>query len=243
LTGVALAVVPAGSALAGSCATVTVPAYFTAGPSWVTATVGYGPVHRTLILNPASGPGVAQDLSYVAAVNNARATGAGVVGYVHTSYGARPAADVLAEVALYQQLYGITGIFFDEVSSGSGYLAYYRAFSTQVRAAGGLVILNPGVYPDRGYMALADQVVTFEGVYDDYRRARVPNWIGSYPPSQFTHLVYATNQRNLASALSLADQRRAGNVYVTNDGGANPWDTLPSYWSSELASIQTRCLS
>jgi hypothetical protein len=229
------------AAVAATCSTVTVPAYFAAAPSWDAAARGYPTVRRTLVLDPASGPGAQPDVNYRTVVNNARAAGAVVIGYVHTSYGARPSSEVLAEITRYRDWYGVTGIFFDEVSSGAGALGYYRPLSAQVRSARGLVVLNPGVHPDRGYLDLADQVVTFEGTYASYQRARVPSWTADYPVSKFTHLVYGASRGQLASALASAEQRRAGNVYVTNDSGANPWDTLPAYWSAELASLQSRC--
>ncbi len=156
-----------------------------------------------------------------------------MIGYVHTSYGARSTDLVLADVTKYAEFYGVKDIFFDEVSSSEEQLPYYRTLSDTVRAAGGQVVLNPGVHPHEGYMALGDRVVTFEGTYDTYRRAQIPAWTAKHDPTKFTHLVYSTHRRNMGNALSLAENRRAGNVYVTNDGGTNPWDSLPTYWSEE----------
>src|ERR1051326_8941561 len=42
-----------------------------------------------------------------------------------------------------------------------------------------------------------------------------------------------TNFGNLAAA------RNAGWIYVTDDSGSNPWDTLPSYWTNEVNYIQS----
>ncbi len=209
---------PSVATTAATCSVVTVPAYFYAGPTWDSATSGPTSVRRTLILNPASGPGAAPDPAYVDTVQRARAAGARVVGYVHTSYGARASDVVLAEVARYAQWYGVADIFFDEVSSSAAHLPCYRALLDRVRGAAAIVILNPGTHPDEGYMAVGDQVVTFEGTYDSYRKAGVATWTAGYPASRFTHLVYSTSRRQLSTALSLAEQRRAGNVYVTNDG-------------------------
>ncbi len=164
-----------------------------------------------------------------------------MIGYVHTSYGARSTDAVLADLKKYTDFYRVTGIFFDEVSSSEGLLYYYQVFSDTVRAAGGLVLLNPGTYPHEGYMALGDQVVAFEGTYDTYRGVQIPAWTANYDRAKFTHLVYSTHRRNMGNALSLAEKRRAGNVYVTDDGGTNPWDSLPGYWSDELNSLGSHC--
>ena len=236
-----LLMVPGPPAVAASCSTVTVPAYFYPGTLWDNSVQPPATVKRTLILNPNSGPGTQQDPYYVDAVSKARAAGATVVGYVHTSYGRRALDHVRADVASYRQFYGVNDVFFDEVSSAEEQLSYYETLSTEVRGAKGMVLLNPGMHPHEGYMPLADQVITFEGTYDTYRRAQMPAWTAKYPASKFTHLVYSTHRRNLGNALSLADRRRAGNVYVTNDSGDNPWDTLPSYWSDELTQLSTSC--
>ncbi len=237
----AFTVTPTQPALATSCSTVTVPAYFHSGNLWDSATRAPASVRRTLILNPDSGPGMQPDPGYVSAVASARTAGATVVGYVHTSYGNRPQEDVLADVQEYRQFYGVTHVFFDEVSSTAAWLPYYERLSTAVRSAGGLVVLNPGTHPDERYMALGDQVVTFEGTYDTYRRAQIPAWTANHLPQKFSHLVYASSRRNMSNAIALAEKRRAGNLYVTDDTGANPWDTLPSYWSDELNRLATSC--
>ncbi|HEX6278164.1 MAG TPA: carbohydrate binding domain-containing protein, partial [Polyangiaceae bacterium] len=63
----------------------------------------------------------------------------------------------------------------------------------------------------------------------------------NYPASRFWHLVYNTSSADMATALSLSRSRHAGWVYVTDDlmtnGFVNPWDTLATYWSSEVANV------
>lgn len=73
---------------------VLVPAYFypVAGSPWDDLVDAAGTIPVTAILNPASGPGGAQDSNYVAVVDALRAAGGAVVGYVHSSWGSRPLA-------------------------------------------------------------------------------------------------------------------------------------------------------
>jgi hypothetical protein len=40
--------------------------------------------------------------------------------------------------------------------------------------------------------------------------------------------------------VQLADERRAGWIYVTDDQGDNPWDRLPSYWTQFVQLIKAR---
>lgn len=225
------------------CQKMFIPAYFYPGSLWTQATAG-APIVDVMIMNPASGPGTSQNSDYVTAVNNAKAAGIKVIGYVHTSYGARPISEVLAEVDLYKQWYGVSGIFLDEVSSSASYLPYYQNVSAYIKSTDGTyVALNPGTVPDQGYISIGDTTVIFEGTYTTYKTWSTPSWVFSYPASKFTHLVHATStSKNMKDAiLTKSKSRNAGNVYVTNDVLPNPWDTLPSYWSTELSYINQGC--
>ncbi len=224
------------------CQKMLIPAYFYPGSLWTQATAG-APIVDVMIMNPASGPGTSQNSDYVAAVNNAKAAGIKVIGYVHTSYGARDIDVVKGEVDLYKQWYGVSGIFLDEVSSGAAELPYYQNVSAYIRSTNGTyVALNPGVVPDQGYISIGDTTTIFEGTYNTYKTWSAPRWVSRYPASKFTHLVYATSSSsNMKSAITRSKNNRAGYVYVTNDVLPNPWDTLPSYWSSELNQINNGC--
>ena len=101
--------------------------------------------------------------------------------------------------------------------------------------------LNPGLYPDQRYMAIASVVMAFEGPYSSYSRLRVPRWVGRYPAAKFAHTIYATPGSRLASAISLARSRHAGWVFVTDHSGANPYDGLPGFWSREQATVAQGC--
>ena len=84
-------------------------------------------------------------------------------------------------------------------------------------------------------MSIGDVVMDFEGTYSQYLSLRQPGWVRKYPASKFAHTVYATPGSGLSAVLKLATSRRAGHVYVTDDSGDNPYDTLPSYWSREAS--------
>src|SRR5688572_12572672 len=137
-----------------------IPAYFYPGPLWDQA-IAAGPTVSTMIMNPASGPGSARNIDYVNVVTRAQAAGINVIGYVHTLYGARDPQLVKQEVDAYYSWYGVDGIFFDEVASSAAQLAYYDSICAHVRLQAGspFVVLNPGVYPDEGYVTLADVLI------------------------------------------------------------------------------------
>lgn len=232
----------ASPAKAAFCQKMFIPAYFYPGSLWNQATLG-APTVGTMVMNPASGSGISQNSDYVAAVSKAQAAGIKVLGYVHTSYGARAATEVKAEIDAYKVWYGVSGIFLDEVASGAALIPYYQDLADYIRVTPGtFVALNPGTIPDQGYMSVGDTVVVFEGTYNSYKIWSQPAWAGQYPASKFVHLVHATSGSTaMKNAINLARNRQGGNVYVTNDVIPNPWDTLPSYWSAELTQINKSC--
>jgi hypothetical protein len=225
------------------CQKMLIPAYFYPGSLWTQATAG-APIVDVMIMNPASGPGASQNSDYVTAVNNAKAAGIKVIGYVHTSYSQRDIDTVKGEIDLYKQWYNVSGIFLDEVNSSAAALLYYQNVSDYIKAASGtFVAMNPGTVPDQGYINISDTTVIFEGTYNTFKTWSAPSWVTSYPASKFTHLVYATSSKNnMKSAITRSKNNRGGYVYVTNDVLPNPWDTLPSaYWSTELTEINNGC--
>jgi len=177
-------------------------------------------------------------------VRQAQAAGITVLGYSSTDYGQRPIAAVKAEVRQYRAWYGVNGILLDLTQGTPGELSYYRELTGYIRATvpHAVVWLNPGDYPDPGFMSIADVVMVFEGSYAQYLAVQVPGWVSQYQPDRFVHVVYATPRSDLASAVRLSRARRAGYLFVTNlPGSPNPYDAMPSYWPREVAAVTGAC--
>ncbi|MCE3556331.1 spherulation-specific family 4 protein [Pseudonocardia sp. RS11V-5] len=180
-----------------------------------------------VVINPASGVGSGTDPAY----RRARAAladipGLVVAGYVDTAYGARPAAEILAEACAYGERYGVRGVFADQVPSGREHLPAYAALAADLRAAGlGPLLLNPGVRPDEGYLGIADVVVTFEGSWDTYRAQR-PVETGDHRARTW-HLVHGTPTGMIEATRSWMLQAGADHAYVTDRRLPNPWAGLP----------------
>jgi hypothetical protein len=219
-----------------SCRSALIPAYLS--PHAI-VDLASGPVRpRLVVINPANGPGQDARASYSRAVWAAQDARARVLGYVPTTYGKRPAADVVADIRRYASWYGVDGIFLDEAAPGAADLPYYDALSRDVRAAGlRLVVLNPGVVPDPAYFDIADVVVTYEGAYADYAAAmdRMPAWVRRQPPDRVAHLVYGAS-RDEALAV-VGNPAGAGYVYATSGSLPDPWQSLPSYLHEEEEAI------
>jgi Spherulation-specific family 4 len=227
-----------------TCQSIIVPGYFYPSPTtlWDSASSTSGAVSY-IVANPANGPGTALDGAYASAIARAQAAGVRVMGYVHTSYGQRSLTAVKADIATWKQFYGVTDIFFDEASDSSQYLSYYQGLADVVHATpGAKTMFNPGTNVDQGYMAMADIVNIFEGTASDLARFSPASWVASYPKSRFSYLVYGvTSSSSMTTLLTQTAAMHAGYVYITNDILPNPWDTLPSYWTTEVSQVNQGC--
>jgi len=221
-----------------------VPAYFypaDEGASyWQTLTDSAPEVGITAILNPDSGPGSTLDTHYTAVVDSLQAAGGRVIGYVHTSYGTRSAATVRTEIDRYYALYGVDGIFIDEMSNDTAHLGYYQSLHDYIRGldGSGFIVGNPGTQTAPDYLATADVLVTFESPAAEYAGYEADAWTQTQDASRFAHLVYEVpDAAAMQAVIARARAMNVGHVYVTDDDISNPWDTLPSYWAAQTAAV------
>ena len=220
-----------------------------------------------VILNPNSGPGVGLiDPNYVDASGQGpfidfRNAGGVALGYVRTEWTARSLAEVQSEVDLYYDPaywrgagVQIQGIFFDEMSNDLADVGYYQTLRDHVRghAAMAGVVGNPGtsfvnnpsgqsIWSVSDYAEAADTLVTFESDADEYfNNYSAPSWVESYPAERFGNIVFGVEDVvQMLDAMSLAKQRKAGYVYLTDDVLVNPYDELASFWPAEVDAAQS----
>jgi len=186
---------------------------------------------RLVVLNPSTGPGPCRQESYAALAGELRAAGIRRIGYVDTDYGTRPSADVRDECAAFRDWYDVDGVFLDQVSSMVDGLDAYEQYVRDARSLGcRTVVLNPGVYPHRAYLDLANLVVTFDGDLEMHRKVQVPEWAMSLPPQRFCHLVYGVPEDAIDDVRRRVARSNAGTLYITDGLAPNPWGTLSRYW-------------
>jgi hypothetical protein len=229
---------------------VGIPMYIDPGATasaWTQVTAA-APTVALLVANPNSGPDTVVRSQYTQAIATAHAASQTIVGYVHTSYGARALSQVEADIDAWYSFYpAIDGIFFDEASSDTTTISgYYSPLFTYVKGkgnAGHTVILNPGWMVDEAFMGVADIIVTFEDTYTKYTNGSYPTnpaWVANYPRWRFWHLVLsATSVAEMQNAVSIARQRNVGYVYVTDQAPATAYSQLVTgtYWQGELAAV------
>jgi hypothetical protein len=203
----------------------------------------YETVPMWVILNPASGPGKAVDANYTKAIDRLTGAGCVVLGYVPTSYGKCPEADVRNHIDLWLKMYPrIQGIFFDEMiyedtDRGSKYQAALTRYAHDVGCWP--TVANPGAETPGRYFAAAaaDVIVVHEGdSWPDEERLRGDYFGGysDYPP--FSRGVLLHTQAKLDKAKLRMVRKYVRWVYVTeapyksgDPTAANPWDRLSKH--------------
>jgi len=114
---------------------------------------------------------------------------------------------------------------------------YYRVWlHSKALKSEGLVIGNPGGHPDEEFFdgKTADMFVTYAG-YDGYDAYQTPTWLRAGKKKDVAHLIYDVSfAEDMKKRFSEAKAHGAQWIYITDDGGGNPWDTLPKYWDEEV---------
>jgi len=196
-----------------------------------------------VIVNPASGSGKEVDANYTKAIDRLQGAGCVVLGYLTTSYGKRPAAEVQGVIDRWLKMYPRTqGIFFDEMiyEDTDAAAKYQAALNRYAKEAGCWpTVANPGAETPGRYFAAdaADVIVVHEGKdWPDETRLKGDYFGGNadYPP--FTRAVLVHSQPKFAPQPLQMVRRYARWVYVTEDRyvpndptADNPWDTLSKY--------------
>ncbi|CAM3659061.1 spherulation-specific family 4 protein [Paracidovorax anthurii] len=238
---------------------VLVPAYFypSAGSPWDALTAGtsaYPSVAVTAILNPSNGVFTKANPEFTAAATAFVQAGGKLLGYVYTSYGSRSASKVKGNIDKYLSLYGqglISGIFIDEMSTETRRLAYYRDLFNYIKGkdASLRVVGNPGTMPNAAYADIADTFVTFENQSEQfagYDPRASGGWLYRLSNTHQSALLHNTAgcAAMQQAVLTAATARyNTGPLYVTDDSfnletqEGNPWDTLPSYWTRFLGTV------
>jgi hypothetical protein len=246
---VAACLVPAASGLYRPRArgiSALVPAYFYPGKTnldaWEHMVSASRRIPLSVILNPASGPGEKADRNYLAILKKLRAADCKILGYVHTSYGARDFAAVRAEVEAYFRLYSVDGFFLDEMSTDPSTIGYYARIRNLIKGSDRSleIVANPGTITTEAFVRrrLADVFVMFEGPAARFALYAAPDWVRRYPRERFASIVYETyDEEQMRRLVDLSVQNHFGGVFISDGSGPNPYDHLPPFWEDLLNAI------
>jgi hypothetical protein len=172
---------------------------------------------------------------------------------VATTYGSKSLFDVKDEIdRYYDDLYSglIDGVFLDEFSNDLARVGYYQEIRDYVKGkdANALVIGNPGTsftnnpsgqttYTVDDYARSMDVITTFENTGSAYATNYTPpSWVNDFGADRFAHIIHSQSAWT-ATLLATISARKAGMVYVTDDGSPNPYDQFASYWTTEVKAL------
>ncbi|MER7554205.1 spherulation-specific family 4 protein [Streptomyces anulatus] len=230
------------------------------------------PLHWA-VLNIADGPGSRPDphcLEAAGRLHNAReralhgcspddtvrASGGRLLGHLDLAHGERPFEELIADARSFIDWYRIGGFYLARCPTERAGLPAVRRLTGTLHALlaesdsaddGGRLVLGHGTHPYPGYAEAADQLVTFQGPWTDYRWSQVAEWTADYPPERFAHFVHGVPRTHLEEAMRIARWQGAGTIFFTdrnvrNDRGdrsgqSDPFAALPSYWDEIVSRI------
>ena len=229
----------AGASDASSEGTI-VPLYtYPTDATWTTlqqSAMNHPSTRVVAIINPSNGPGTAYDPNYSTGINALEAGGVVVIGYVHTSWGARAATTVEADVQSYKSWYQqLQGIFFDEMASTTGFESYYRGLSSYAKSnTFQFTVGNPGTQPATTYSGTMDTLV----IYENNGLPSINSlqaWSAGFPgvaKSNWSVIAYGLPSLDtiwLAQAIPYV-----GWIYVDTD---NTYQSLPPYFDALVGDL------
>jgi len=222
---------------------MAVPAYFDPPSAAWDRLIAGAPSIGMIVFNPESGPGSGTDQAYTQVIAQGQAAGIRMLGYVATSYGARPEADIIADINRYYDYYTPSGIYFAEGpmdSDCTAMEAMYHRISDAVKARDPRAYLAIGTRYCPTYIVFFDLMVQFARNWNEYQTDYMPPpWMPANSPERFCHFVHSVPASDASAALSRALSNGAGWVFVTDQTDPNPWSVLPAYFDQELATMRS----
>ena len=218
-----------------------------------------------VIVNPENGEFRATNADYTRIIDRLDAAGASVIGYVHSSYGHRSAAGIVADIERYGRFYPkVRGIFVDEAQLDLLHVDYHMTLRrAAIRAFGGtafVVANSPGVQlSDPRHREIFDLTVAYEDIESHLAGFAQQRMVKDAEPNRIAYIVNAIDktrsdaQQQAAACeiarslrLSARDRRNAGYWFLTTDRGDvpgsitdnNAYDTLGT---AHEAFLQATC--
>src|SRR5256712_132908 len=213
----------------------------TNGINWqplITAKQAHPRVPIIAMINPSSGPGTSYDSNFNAGINNLRAAGIIVLGYIGTKYCAMTLSTAEGQIDTYHSFYKLDGFLFDEMKNTSGCESYYSTLTNYAKSTYGdtLIIGNPGTSTIQSYVGTVDNIIIYESQGLPSISTLQSRTFG-LAKSGFCFDAYGIG--NLDPNYVAQASQYLGCMQITDDSGSNPYDTLPTYLSSEIAALDT----
>jgi len=181
-------------------------------------------------------------------MNKMKAANIDMIGYVATGYAGNDMDDLKSQIDVYFNKYtGLKGIFLDEASNLKGDIPFYQELYNYILAKNGYIhdIINPGTSTDQGYLAASTSVVIYESEASGYR-SPTTSWIKCAPSAaqkagykyKFSGIAFSASSSEMSTIVSQMASAGMGMVYITDKSLPNPYDPIPSYWSTFATAVK-----
>jgi hypothetical protein len=215
-----------------------IPLYAPPGSAWNTliqAKESYPSVPIIAIVNPDNGPGTSVNPTYATWIDDLKAAGIVVVGYVYTDYASRSLTSVETDVSNYESLYGVNGVFLDQMSNKPGYQSYYSTISSYAYSLGmSLTVGNPGDPVPPSYVGTVNIIVVYESPGTPSISTVAADSMGMNK-SNFAIMSYdvpSPSPAYVEAALGYVNY-----IYLASGVFPSPYATLPNYFSYLVAEV------
>ncbi|MGI0018895.1 MAG: spherulation-specific family 4 protein [Nitrososphaera sp.] len=190
-------------------------------------------------VNPSNGPGWSDDSRISSAIGELKAAGVEhVLGYMPTMYATEPSGrtmgDLKGMVDRYRAWYPeMDGLMMDTMAAGSDKVSFYKELVQYAKSKGFTFIKgNPGAKVDSAYVGIFDNISIYE-------RYDAPS-ISTLASNTLQHLSFGKEKFSFTAkgvpGLDLGYLNEIKGyvsfVYMTNDGGSNPYNSVPPYFDS-----------
>ncbi len=158
--------------------------------------------------------------------------------FVFTNYASRSQDLVIQDIIDYKNWYDVDGIMFDEMSNALGNEDYYSSLTRYVKSIHmAMTVGNPGTAVPPTYFGTMDVLNIYEGlgIPDTYTLSKRSMDYQKWGRENFSIVAYGVKDLD-ESALEKASKHVAY-LYLTDDELPNPYDKLPSYFSSLVAAL------
>ncbi len=189
------------------------------------------------IINPNNGPGSSRDSNYVSGIQKLHAAGVVVLGYDATGYTSRGTGAVESDINTWKSLYSIDGIFFDEMSNVAGDENFYSTVSHYAKSQGyAMTVGNPGTDTLPSYIGTVDNLMIYENPGLPVLSI-LQGWHASYDKSNFSMIAFGVG--SISTSFLASASNTVGYIDLTNDNLPNPYDSLPPYFATLVADLDT----
>jgi len=219
-----------------------VPAFFSpTSINWdkiISSKLSFPNVPIAVIINAPVGAGAGVDINYTTQITRLKNSGIITLGYVWSNFGNSPLGDIELLIDSWKTLYpAVDGIYFAGMSNQTSAQSYYASLQTYAKTTKGFTSTmgNAGAKVPTTFFGgnTLDSIIVYEGAglplvsnYQDYTTI-TNNEIG----------LIANGIANLDLSWLQQIAGVAWWIYVTNDSGSAPYDTLPAYFDTMISSM------